>query len=305
MPRFTEDTLDNHKVNGLEAVKTKVAEAIATVKLSPKLVRALKHKFKMDFFFRRVDILAVHSWDYRGVEVSFRFHGKLDKDCNMCGRHLELEISRATGIGPICIQHTGLERKNLNDAKATLEHLDNIVAQFGTKRAFFAWKRMKLDDDKLQSILQLKDYAPKKAQPAVAAQPDRLQVRAQRGDIVKVLVGKQNGPGTVFWYGDDRYNAGRKRVGVKLNSGPKVFVDSADIEMVSQGVPQPQKPRTSNYVALNPGQILLRKWFAAKENLPDVLTVQYVRIDRPKAQLLGTVEKGEIWVPKSTIMARG
>lgn len=87
------------------------------------LARRTADKLKMPFFFRNLIIEEVTNETSRAIEVKVRFNSQIATCCHICGRGLDNEISKATGIGPVCAS------KYLKVKRPTLENANEIIAK--------------------------------------------------------------------------------------------------------------------------------------------------------------------------------
>lgn len=66
----------------------------------------------------------------------------------------------------------------------------------------------------------------------------------EKGQRVTIVKGRKgNGvSGTIFWIGDDKYNEGQKRLGVRGDDGETYWVSAANVEATDQPEPAPEAP---------------------------------------------------------------
>lgn len=297
--------------NGIEAMRTKFAESVATVKIGTKMARKMRHKYKMSFFFRRLDIIKVHRATYNTIEVSYRFHGDLSKDCNMCGHGLKLEISRATGIGPVCAKYLGVPRKNLDDAKKTLEMLEKIVDQFGIKRDVFFVKYMKGEEGMTVRELHnaglevVREEQRKAREEREKARKEAMEAAKAAGEEVthtirvKPWLQKKNGLPEEFSV-LSTIRETEKAVRLQTEKGAVWVPKSA----ITEGTwPEAEKKNTTNFTKLAAGEVLLKKWYAQSKGVSPVISTYGIEYQTAKA-ILFRLENTTMWVPRSAIVAR-
>ncbi len=87
------------------------------------LAQSLATKRNMPFFFRNLIVEEVLNETNRAVEVKVRFDSKIATCCHLCGRGLDHEVSKATGIGPVCA------KKYLKVKRPTLQNSKEIIAK--------------------------------------------------------------------------------------------------------------------------------------------------------------------------------
>ena len=76
-------------------------------------------------FFRGLIIEEVVAETPRAMLVKVTFNSKLSTYCHCCGLNLDTEISKATGIGPVCAKkYLGFKRVSMADAPAILAKVE-------------------------------------------------------------------------------------------------------------------------------------------------------------------------------------
>lgn len=78
----------------------------------------------LKLFFRNLIIEEVVNETAKAVQVKVRFNSKITTCCHICGLNLDNEISKATGIGPICAKRLGFGRVSMADADAILAKVE-------------------------------------------------------------------------------------------------------------------------------------------------------------------------------------
>lgn len=93
-------------------------------------------KFKDDhntqYAFRNFRILKVLKETQRAYMVDAEFFSGIASCCGVCGQQLNNDISRATGIGPICAGKIGLPRPTMAAAKEIVAELEKKSKAQGT-----------------------------------------------------------------------------------------------------------------------------------------------------------------------------
>ena len=87
----------------------------------------LKDELGNDFAFRNVEIKKVYRETQKAILADFKFYGGIMCSCGVCGKTLTDEISKATGIGPVCAKKLGLPRPTLNNVKEVITELNKVV----------------------------------------------------------------------------------------------------------------------------------------------------------------------------------
>lgn len=75
------------------------------------------------YFFRNLVVEEVLAETPKGVLVKIRFNDKVTTCCHLCGLGLDTEVSKATGIGPVCAKKLGFSRVSVADAGMVLEKI--------------------------------------------------------------------------------------------------------------------------------------------------------------------------------------
>lgn len=96
------------------------------------IARRLAADLSLDFFFRNVEVVEVINETYKAYQLKVKFVSQIVTSCHICGRDLDTEISRATGIGPVCADKMGLPRPTLATAQDTLAAIDALCVKIGS-----------------------------------------------------------------------------------------------------------------------------------------------------------------------------
>jgi hypothetical protein len=135
------------KTDSLDAVLPKLAEAKKKSyetnadephKLDGKVLEVtkwygniVKEEFGLEVIFRNIRIKKVHRETAKAFEVDFELFGGIARCCGICGRQLDNEISKASGIGPVCATKLGFPRPTLESAKEIQKMLEEKFKQSG------------------------------------------------------------------------------------------------------------------------------------------------------------------------------
>ena len=92
----------------------------------------VKTEFNLEVIFRNIKVTKVHRETSKAIEADFELFGGIARSCGICGRSLDNEISKASGIGPICAQKFGFPRPTLESAKEIQKMLEEKFKQSGT-----------------------------------------------------------------------------------------------------------------------------------------------------------------------------
>lgn len=85
----------------------------------------------MTHVFRNLEIVEIVGESPKAIKARVKFVSKVANSCHLCGRELDTEISRATGIGPVCAEKLGISRAKANDARAILDAVEALAAEVG------------------------------------------------------------------------------------------------------------------------------------------------------------------------------
>lgn len=96
------------------------------------LAHRLQAEKQMQYFFRNLEVVEVLGETPKAYKVNVKFVSRIVTNCHICGRDLDTEVSRATGIGPVCAKKIGLPLPTLATAQDTLKALEAMVAGIGT-----------------------------------------------------------------------------------------------------------------------------------------------------------------------------
>jgi hypothetical protein len=122
-PRIVPEIVESKKVFTLNKgdkveIKTWIAKKYAA-------------ELNMEFFLRNLEVVEVLHETTNAYQVKVKFLSMIASSCHLCGRPLDNEISRLTGIGPSCAKKLGLSRPNINEAHKTITELEHLCSQIG------------------------------------------------------------------------------------------------------------------------------------------------------------------------------
>jgi hypothetical protein len=92
----------------------------------------LKENMGTAFAFRNLKVIKVKRETAKAYCVDAEFFSGITSRCGVCGRELINDISRATGIGPICAEKIGLGRPTMEKAKEVVAALEKLSKEQGT-----------------------------------------------------------------------------------------------------------------------------------------------------------------------------
>jgi hypothetical protein len=118
-----------------------------TIKLGRKIAEGIKKEKSIDFHPILVDVTEVMVMSNK----AFKLKAKLTKEnggiCRCCGKTLTDEMSRMTGIGPVCSKYVGVEHpSNKADLPQYREEINKKIDEVGEfefwipKRGIVEWK---------------------------------------------------------------------------------------------------------------------------------------------------------------------
>lgn len=96
------------------------------------LAQSLAKKKQLTFFFRNLIIEEVIAETDRAIQVKVKFNSEIAAVCHCCGRGLDNEISKATGIGPVCAKkYLGVKRPTMDNAQEIIEKIEQEAKNAG------------------------------------------------------------------------------------------------------------------------------------------------------------------------------
>lgn len=96
------------------------------------LARSLAGKHKMPFFFRNLIIEEVIAETNKAIQVKVRFNSEIAACCHCCGRGLDNDVSKATGIGPVCAtKYFKVKRPTIENAREIIEKIEQEAKNAG------------------------------------------------------------------------------------------------------------------------------------------------------------------------------
>ena len=104
----------------------------AIIEVKAWIARRLQADLGMQYFFRNLNVVEVVSESQKAFQVKVSFVSKIVTSCHICGRELDTDVSRATGIGPVCADRLGIKRPTLATASETLDAIDALCKNLGT-----------------------------------------------------------------------------------------------------------------------------------------------------------------------------
>jgi hypothetical protein len=76
--------------------------------------------------YRNLKVLKVKAESAKAYQVDAEFFGGIASCCGVCGLSLSNDISRATGIGPICATKLGFPRPTMETAKEIVAQMESL-----------------------------------------------------------------------------------------------------------------------------------------------------------------------------------
>lgn len=163
---------DINNPNGLEKAVRKVVQPLATIDITSWFARCLKKELNANITFCRIDVVEVLRATGKAVQIRGYFNTDVAVNCYCCHAVLDTEISKASGIGPVCAKKAGVPRTSINDAPAIIAHMNQLAQSMGE---FTVWVPRKC----IKTEINLGQYAPASPLPEVKQlQPGQIQVAA-------------------------------------------------------------------------------------------------------------------------------
>lgn len=103
----------------------------AILEMSAWYARTFQENHKTAYAFRNMKINQVHRETAKALQVDAEFFSGIASTCGVCGRPLSNDISRATGIGPICAEKIGLPRPTMATAKEVVKLMEAMSTAQG------------------------------------------------------------------------------------------------------------------------------------------------------------------------------
>ena len=95
------------------------------------VARQIAKEHKLDLCFRNLQLTEVYAETDKAVQCKIKFISKVANSCHLCGKELDTELSRATGIGPVCAKKLKLDRGTYQDAVQCLQFLNEYADNIG------------------------------------------------------------------------------------------------------------------------------------------------------------------------------
>lgn len=91
----------------------------------------LQEKLNTAFSFRNLKIIKITGESFKAYKVDAEFFGGIASSCGVCGLSLTNDISRATGIGPICAGKLGIPRPSMENVAEIIKSMEAVVKSQG------------------------------------------------------------------------------------------------------------------------------------------------------------------------------
>lgn len=102
------------------------------------LSRTLAKQNNMEYFFRNLVVEECHAESIKAIQVSFRFDSEVTSSCHCCGRGLDNEISKATGVGPVCAKkYLKMKRVSMDNAQEILDKIEEEARSAGVFKSIW------------------------------------------------------------------------------------------------------------------------------------------------------------------------
>lgn len=108
------EELESHELNG------------SVFEVKKWYAQQFKQNNNTAYAFRNLRILKVKQESAKAYLVDAEFFSGIASSCGCCGLELNNDISRATGIGPICAKKIGLPRPTMATAKLIVAELESL-----------------------------------------------------------------------------------------------------------------------------------------------------------------------------------
>lgn len=101
------------------------------------IAKKLQEEFQLQHTFRNVEVLETLRETEKAIQVRLKLSPRYSTRCCVCGLPLDTEISRATGIGPVCAKNWGISRYGSNAAHEVIKELESRLEKVMTDRPFW------------------------------------------------------------------------------------------------------------------------------------------------------------------------
>lgn len=81
----------------------------------------------LEVAYRNIEILQTFNESAKAVQIQFKLSPKAGRRCSVCGNALDTDISRATGIGPVCAKRLHIARYTKGSAQEILKEIETRI----------------------------------------------------------------------------------------------------------------------------------------------------------------------------------
>ena len=106
-------------------------KVLTTIRVKSWLASQLRQTLGASHAFCRIDVIQVLRETRKAFQIKGYFNTDVAATCYSCGRVLDTEVSRASGIGPVCAQKHGVPRVSMNDAPSIIEFMNALAKRTG------------------------------------------------------------------------------------------------------------------------------------------------------------------------------
>ena len=132
---------DNVRTQAVANTVSQIAEVVeynnptfvagTQLKISRSIAKQIAADQGYSYPFMNVEVVKTHRETSKAVFVTIKFSAQIGCSCGICGRPLDTEVSRATGIGPVCADKIGLSRYSVDEAKQVLVEISEKLNLMG------------------------------------------------------------------------------------------------------------------------------------------------------------------------------
>lgn len=102
-----------------------------SIEIKAWVAKQIAEQENLELCFRNLQLTEVYAESAKAIQCKIKFVSKVANSCHLCGRNLDTEISRATGIGPVCAKKLKLDRGTYEDASQCLKFLNEYAEGVG------------------------------------------------------------------------------------------------------------------------------------------------------------------------------
>ena len=198
--------------NGLDRAVRRITPVLVTIDISAWMAQVLKRDLQTALTFCRLDITELLRVTPKAVQVRGFFSTNIGARCYMCGAILDTEISRASGIGPVCAKHAGIPRAKQADAAATIAHMNELAKTMGQFTVWIIRRHLRDNRDALLALTPTEQNTPPPPpvmKPLISNQVQIAEWLSRKDNLPEVLTVVRKEKETAKWVLFETVEAGK------------------------------------------------------------------------------------------------